>query len=140
MELVTRLPVPAVLLCCIAISAVLVYLPFLLVGYARLQAGYNMSAPREMFDKFPPYAKRATWAHQNAFESFTLFAPAALMAYVTGQDSGVALGAAIAYVVARLLYSVFYVLDVPLLRSMMFAVGSTGIFTLFVISCRSVLM
>jgi uncharacterized MAPEG superfamily protein len=99
-----------------------------------------MSAPREMFDKFPPYIKRANWAHQNAFESFTLFAPAALMAYVTGQESTVALIAAIAYVVARLLYSVFYILDIPLLRSMMFAVGSTGIFTLFVISCRSALM
>jgi uncharacterized MAPEG superfamily protein len=140
MDFFTRLSVPAVLLYSIVISAVLIYLPFLLVGYGRLQAGYDMSAPREMFDKFPPYIKRANWAHQNAFESFTLFAPAALMAYVTGQESTVALVAAIAYVAARLLYSVFYILDIPLLRSMMFAVGSTGIFTLFVISCRSALM
>lgn len=140
MEVVSRLPVPAVLLCSVAISAALVYAPFLLVGYARLQAGYDMSAPRAMFDKFPPYAQRATWAHQNAFESFTLFAPAALMAYVTGQESTLVAAVAIAYVMARLLYSVFYILDIPLLRSLMFAVGSTGIFTLFVISCRSVLM
>lgn len=137
MALLTQLPMPATLLFCVAIAAVLVYVPFLLVGVARLQVGYDMSAPRAMLDKLPPYAKRATWAHQNAFESFTLFAPAALMAYVTGQTSTLAVGVAIAYLVARLLYSVFYILDVPLLRSLMFAIGSTGIFTLFVMSCLS---
>ncbi|MEM7648487.1 MAG: MAPEG family protein, partial [Cyanobacteria bacterium P01_A01_bin.70] len=84
---------PAVLLVCIVLGAVLIYVPFLLVGVARLQVGYDMSAPRTMVDKFPPYAQRANWAHQNSFESFTLFAPAALMAYVTGQDSLLALGA-----------------------------------------------
>ncbi|MEM6434299.1 MAG: MAPEG family protein [Cyanobacteria bacterium P01_D01_bin.115] len=140
MNFLTRLPMPAALLVCIVLGAVLIYVPFLLVGVARLQVGYDMSAPRTMVDKFPPYAQRANWAHQNSFESFTLFAPAALMAYVTGQDSLLALGAAIAYVVARLLYSLFYILDIPLLRSAMFAVGSLSIFTLFVMSCRSALL
>lgn len=139
MNFLFQLPMPATLLVSIVIAAVLVYVPFLLVGVARLQAGYDMSAPRKMLDKLPPYAQRANWAHQNAFESFTLFAPAALMAYVTGQDSRTALGAAIAYLLARLLYSVFYIADIPLLRSAMFAVGSFGIFTLFAVSCLSAL-
>ena len=140
MDFLTRLPMPAALLFCIVVGAVLVYVTFLRVGVARLQVGYDMSAPRTMVDKFPPYAQRANWAHQNSFESFTLFAPAALMAYVTGQDSLLALGAAIAYLVGRLLYSLFYILDIPLLRSAMFAVGSLSIFTLFVMSCRSALL
>jgi uncharacterized MAPEG superfamily protein len=116
---------------------VLIYLPFLWVGYARLQLSYDMSAPRAMFDKLPPYAQRAAWAHQNAFESFSLFAPAALMAYITAQASTLALTLGIAYVIARLLYSVFYILNVPVLRSLMFAVGSTSIFALFFLSCRA---
>ncbi|MBD2260071.1 MAPEG family protein [Pseudanabaena sp. FACHB-2040] len=128
------------LLVSIVIGSVLIYLPFLVVGYARFQVGYDTSAPRAVFDKLPPYAKRATWAHQNSFEAFTLFAPAALMAYVTGQSSQVAVGAAIVYLIGRTLYSVFYILDVPLLRSLMFGLGSLGTFTLFVVSCRSVLM
>lgn len=139
MSFVLPLPMPATLLICVVIAAVGVYLPFLLVGVARFQMGYDMSAPRTMTAKMPPYAQRANWAHQNSFESLTLFAPAAIMAYVTGQDSTIALGAAIAYVIARLLYSVFYILDIPLLRSAMFAVGSTSIFTLFFLSCRSAL-
>ncbi|HEY9879194.1 MAG TPA: MAPEG family protein [Leptolyngbyaceae cyanobacterium] len=131
---------PGFLLVAIVAASVLIYLPFLVVGYARAKVGYDVSAPRAMFDKLPPYAQRATWAHQNSFESFTLFAPAALMAYVTGQDSNLALGAVVAYLAARLLYSLFYILNVPLLRSLMFGIGSLGTFTLFVVSCRSVLM
>ena len=135
-----QLPMPGSLLLCIAIAAVLIYVPFLVVGYGRFQVGYDRSAPRAMLDKLPAYAQRATWAHQNAFESFSLFAPAALMAYLTGQDSRLALGAAVAYIIARLCYPVFYILDMPSLRSLMFGIGNLGVILLFVLSCRSALM
>jgi uncharacterized MAPEG superfamily protein len=131
-------PGSAILLYCIAGAAVLIYVPFLVVGYARLQTGYDISAPRAMLDKLPPYGQRATWAHQNAFEAFMIFSAAALMAYVTGQNSSLAVGAAIAFVVARLLHSVFYILNIPLARSLMFAIGSLCIATLFVLSLLSV--
>lgn len=135
-----NLPMPGFLLVAIALGAGLIYAPFLLVGYARAQAGYDVSAPRAMFDQLPPYAQRAAWAHQNGFESFSLFAPAALMAYVTGQDSQTALTAAALYLVARTLYPVFYIANVPLLRSLMFGLSGLGTFTLFVVSCRSALL
>ncbi len=118
----------------IAAAAVLIYLPFLVVGYARMLVGYDQSAPRAMFDKLPPYAQRATWAHQNSFEGFMIFAAAALMAYVTGVNSPIAVIAAIAFVAARLLYSIFYILNIPLMRSLMFAVGSLSWGTLFALS------
>jgi uncharacterized MAPEG superfamily protein len=126
-----------ILLYCIVAAAVLIYLPFLIVGYARVKVGYDLSAPRAMFDKLPPYAQRATWAHQNSFEAFMIFTAAALMAYVTGQNSSLAVGAAIAFVIARSLYSVFYILDIPLARSLMFAIGSACSGTLFVLSLLS---
>lgn len=109
---------------CIAAAAVLIYLPFLVVAYERVRIGFDIAAPRTMFDKLPAYAQRATWAHQNSFEAFTIFTPAALMAYVTGVNSSVAVGSAIAFVVARLLYSVFYIGNIALARSLMFAIGS----------------
>jgi uncharacterized MAPEG superfamily protein len=123
-----------IFLYCIAAAAVLIYLPFLVVAYARLGVGYDQSAPRAMFDKLPPYAQRATWAHQNSFEGFMIFAAAALMAYVTGVNSSIAVVAAIAFVAARLLYSIFYILNIPLLRSLMFAVGSLSWGTLMYLS------
>jgi uncharacterized MAPEG superfamily protein len=122
------------LLYAIAIAALLIYVPFMAVGYARFRVGYDMSSPRAMLDKLPPFAQRATWAHENAFEAFIQFSAAAFMAYITGLDSSVAIGAAIAHVSARLLYPVFYILDIPLLRSLMFAIGSLGTYTLFALS------
>lgn len=128
----------SVLLYCLVGAAFLVYLPFMAVGYARVSLGYDMSAPRAMFDTLPAYAQRATWAHQNSFEAFGLFTAAALMAYVTGAEGTVVSGAAIAHVVARLFYSVFYIADIPILRSLMFAIGSVGTFTLFAVSLIAV--
>jgi uncharacterized MAPEG superfamily protein len=126
----------ALFLYCIAAAAALVYAPFLIVAYGRLKAGYEPAAPRAMFDKLPAYAQRATWAHQNSFESFTLFAAAALMAYATQVESQLGFNAAIAYVIARLFYSLFYILNLPILRSLMFAVGTVSIATLIVLSLR----
>jgi len=100
-----------ILLYSIAASAVLIYLRFLVVDYALARVGYNVSAPRAMFDKLPPYEQRATWAHQNSFEEFMLSPAATLLAYVTDlsptarcatlRRSG--LSPDIAFVVARLL-------------------------------------
>jgi uncharacterized MAPEG superfamily protein len=129
-----QLPTPAVFLYSIAAAAVLIYVPYLLVAYARARIGYDLSAPRAMFDKLPPYAQRATWAHQNSFETFMIFAAAALMAYVTGVNSSMAAMAAIAFIPARLLYSIFYILNIPLLRSLMFGIGSFSSATLFYLS------
>ncbi len=130
------LPVRYTLLLCIAIAAVLIYVPFLVVAYGRVQAGFDMANPRALFDKLPNYAKRATWAHENSFESFMLFAAGALMAVMTQVESVWATGAAISYVVARSLYSPFYILNVPILRSLMFGVGTLAIATLMGLSLQ----
>lgn len=133
-----QLSTPSILLWCIVLAAVLVYVPFLVVAYGRLMIGYDIAAPRAMFDKLPAYAQRATWAHQNSFEAFGLFTAGALMAYVTQVDSSLAVGAAIAHVIARFFYSLFYILNQPLLRSLMFAVGSLSTFTLMGLSLLQV--
>ncbi len=124
----------AVLLYSLIGAVVLTYLPFLVVGFARARLGYDTSAPRAMFDKLPAYAQRATWAHQNSFEVLIIYTSAAIMAYVTGVESPWAEKAAIAFVIARLFYSVFYILDIPIARSLMFGIGSAASATLFVLS------
>ena len=124
----------AMLLYSLAGGAILIYLPFLAVGWGRLQVGYDYQAPRAMLEKLPLYAKRATWAHQNAFESFTFYAPAALMAYVTQVDSQLAFGAAIAYVIGRFFYPIFYITNIAPARSLMFAIGSLSSIILYGLS------
>jgi len=138
MAFLQQLSVPGTLLYCIVVAAALIYFPFLVVGYGRAKVGYDTSAPRAVFDQLPAFAQRATWAHENSFESFMLFVAAALMAYVTQVSSPWAVKAAIAYVIARFLYSLFYIFNVPIGRSLMFAVGSTSIGTLMILSLSQV--
>ncbi|QDZ40912.1 hypothetical protein FRE64_13750 [Euhalothece natronophila Z-M001] len=130
--------ISAVLVYSLVAGAILVYVPFLAVGWGRLQVGYDYKAPRTMLEKLPPFAKRATWAHQNAFESFIIYAPAAIMAYVTGVNSPWAFWAVILYLVARFLYPIFYILDIASARSLMFALGSLSIWTLYALSVIAV--
>ena len=92
-----NLPVDLILLGSIFGAVILTYAPFLVVGWGRLQAGYDQSAPRAMFDKLPAYAQRATWAHQNSFEALTIYGLFALMAYATGVESDWARIAAIRF-------------------------------------------
>ncbi|MEC4984241.1 MAG: MAPEG family protein [Oscillatoria sp. PMC 1076.18] len=126
---------PELSLYAIAGAAFLVYFPFFVVAYARFQGGYEyLATPRAMLDKLPDYAQRATWAHQNSFEALIIFTAAALMAYVTGVDSSIGFGAVVAFLVARLLYSVFYIANIPLGRSLMFGIGSLSSITLIVLS------
>ncbi|WP_041596267.1 MAPEG family protein [Halothece sp. PCC 7418] len=124
----------AVLLYSLAGGAVLIYFPYLVVVWGRLQIGYDYQAPRAMFEKLPSYAQRATWAHQNAFESFTFYAPAAIMAYVTAVDSQLAFWAGVAYLVGRFFYPMFYIANIALARSFMFALGSLSSLVLYGLS------
>ena len=126
-----------VLLWSVAIAALLIYLPYLVVGLGRFQVGYNMGAPRSLFDKLPDYAQRATWAHENSFESFALYAPAALMAFIVGLPAELVLTSAALYVISRITYSLFYILNIPILRSLSWAISMSSIFSLFFNSCKA---
>ena len=132
-----NLSVNASLLYGIVGAVILTYFPYLFVATARFQVGYDMSAPRAMLDKLPPYAQRATWAHQNCFEALIIFTVAALMAYVTGVESDWAKLSAIAFIASRFFFSLFYIVDIPALRSLMFGIGSASSFTLFALSLKT---
>jgi uncharacterized MAPEG superfamily protein len=121
---------PQVLLYALAIAAGLVYFPYMFVAYARITNNYDMSAPRAMFDRLPDYAKRATWAHQNSFEVFMLFTAAVLMVYASGKSSEYTSLLAIGFLGSRILYSIGYIADIPILRSLMWAGSMTAIASL----------
>jgi uncharacterized MAPEG superfamily protein len=128
------IPVATLLLYSIVGTVILVYLPFGVVAYGRLKGGADLSAPRAMLDRLPDYAKRATWAHQNSFEALIVYGAAAFMAYITGVDGVWAGYAAIAFLIARFFYILFYILDVPLARSLMFGIGMICSITLYSLS------
>ncbi len=125
---------PQWLLFAIALAAFLVYVPFAAVAAGRLQVGLDYKAPRGMFDRLPDWAQRATWAHQNAFEVFMLFAAAALMVYVSGRSSDTTTALVIAFLGLRLTHSVFYILNIPTVRSLAWAASMGCIGALMFVS------
>ena len=106
------------------------------LGAARSAANFemkDMAAPRAMFERYPAWGKRASWAHQNSFEAFTLHAPAALLALLA-EIQGASLPttaaiAAFAQPALRLAYIAAYVGNVPPARGLCWASGlvCTGI-------------
>ena len=106
------------------------------LGAARSAANFemkDMAAPRAMFERYPAWGKRASWAHQNSFEAFTLHAPAALlalMAVIQGASlPTTAVIAAFAQPALCLAYIAAYVGNVPPARGLCWASGlvCTGI-------------
>jgi uncharacterized MAPEG superfamily protein len=140
-----NLSVTAFLIYSLAGAIFLVYAPYVVVGYARVKLATKMDNSMEMFQKpramtemLPDYAKRANWAHQNGFEALVVYSASSLAAVATGVDSPMAIYAAIAFLVARSLYPVFYILNNAPLRSMMFGIANICNIILFSLSITAV--
>ena len=105
-------------------------LSIVLLYIARFTAGLeikDLGALRSMFDRFPAWGKRASWAQQNSFEAFTIHAPSAVLAVVAVLN-GYALPAitvvvALAHPVLRIFYIIAYLFNVPIARSVAWLLG-----------------
>jgi uncharacterized MAPEG superfamily protein len=105
------------------ISIILIYI-------ARFQAKLeikDLAALRTMFDRYPAWGKRASWAQQNSFESFTIHAPAALLAVIASFNGqtlpAITLYAALAHPLFRVAYISAYLFNVPFARSVSWMLG-----------------
>ena len=87
----------------------------------------DLGSLRSMFDRFPAWGKRVSWAQQNSFEAFTIHAPAALLAVVavlSGQALPViSVVVAWAHPVLRVAYIFAYLFNVPIVRSVAWFLG-----------------
>ena len=87
----------------------------------------DLGSLRSMFDRFPAWGKRVSWAQQNSFEAFTIHAPAALLAVVavlSGQALPViSVVVAWAHPVLRVAYIFAYLFNVPIARSVAWLLG-----------------
>ncbi|MEB3184299.1 MAG: MAPEG family protein [Cyanobacteriota bacterium] len=126
----------------LALAAGVVVASVVPLGAARSQANFqieDLAAPRAMFDRLPAWGQRASWAHQNSFESFTLHAPAALLCLLVGVGAPAAIAAAWIHPALRLLYIAAYVGDVPPLRALCWAGGITCSGILYLEGLKAVL-
>ncbi len=105
------------------------------VAYAMAKlGGYNNYHPREQQSKLTGFGARALAAHQNAFESAILFAPAVILAIATGNTQQIIVALAIIHIIARVLYNILYLLNLGLLRSIMWTIATLSSFSI-VLQC-----
>ena len=70
-----------------------------------------------------PWAERAKAAHYNAVENLVVFAPLVLAADLAGIADATTAGAALVYLLARIVHYLVYTFGIPWLRTLSFAVG-----------------
>lgn len=136
------MPMTAAFAWSLALAAGVVVASVVPLGAARSQANFqieDLAAPRAMFDRLPAWGQRASWAHQNSFESFTLHAPAALLCLLVGVGAPAAIAAAWIHPALRLLYIAAYVGNVPPLRALCWAGGITCSGILYLEGLKAVL-
>jgi uncharacterized MAPEG superfamily protein len=121
------------LIWCLFIAALLPLLAKGPVAIAMIKlGGYNNNHPRDQQSKLTGFGARALAAHQNAFESFILFAPAVLLAIFTHHTGSNIELLAIAHVCARIAYNIFYLLNIAMLRSLVWFIATICSFSIIV--------
>lgn len=112
------------LIVCLFIALLLPYLAKMPVAYAMKKTGhYDNHHPREQQAKLHGLGARAVGAHQNSFESLIVFSTAALTALATNNVSITIQILAVVYLVSRVIYHCFYLLNWAALRSSIWFVG-----------------
>jgi uncharacterized MAPEG superfamily protein len=107
-------------------------LPILAVGYAKAAGGrYDNADPRAVATGYQGKARRAYAAHQNGFEVFPFFAAAVIVAEMRGAGGVAVNGLALAFIGARVGYTLAYVNDVPSLRSILWTAGFAATVAIF---------
>ena len=106
---------------CVLFAAVL---PLIFTGIAKFSGrGFDNHAVRDFQATLTGFRQRAHWAHLNGLEAFPVFAVGVLMA-AQQNVSGERIDAlALGFIAARVLYGVFYLMDLATLRSLAWVGG-----------------
>lgn len=118
-------------ICCVLIAGLL---PYVAVGMAKWQRGYDNRDPRGWEERLSGRARRAHSAHLNSFEAFPLFAAGVLFAQLSGVGQSTINMLAGLFVVARLAYLWLYLNDKATARSLVWLVGLGASVTLLALA------
>ncbi|MEO7156358.1 MAG: MAPEG family protein [Vicinamibacterales bacterium] len=108
-------------LICVLIAGLM---PYVWTAVAKVAGPrYNNRNVREWQTHLSGTAQRAHAAHLNSFEAFPFFAAAVLAALITGVDGTRVAQLSIGFVVARIIYGLVYLADLPRTRSLVWFAG-----------------
>ncbi|HHT0594129.1 TPA: MAPEG family protein [Legionella anisa] len=106
------------LIICLFIAILFPYLLKLVVAnFMQKEGQYDNHYPRTQQARLQGMGARAVAAHQNSFEALLVFATATLTAIATHHIGITIQILAIIFIVSRVIYSYFYLMDMASLRS-----------------------
>lgn len=114
-------------------------LPILFAGTAKILGGFSAADnahPRDVLSGYTGKAARANAAQQNSFESLPIFLAAVLTAMWFFVPQMVINNLAVLYLLMRLGYGIAYIVNLPLLRSILWFLSLTCCFMLFYLSIQ----
>jgi len=120
---------------CLIFSALMILLTKVPVAMAMAEeGGYDNRHPRAQQARLTGFGARALAAHQNMLEAFPVFAAGLLLALWAEADAFWTTAFALAFVFARVVYTILYLGDYPVLRSMSWSVGFAASLGLMVLA------
>ncbi|MBA6230747.1 MULTISPECIES: MAPEG family protein [unclassified Colwellia] len=120
-----------ILIWCLFAATLLPYLAKAPVAIAMNKlGGYDNNHPRAQQTQLTGFGARALAAHQNAFESLIIFIPAVLLAIATNTITDSITVLAITHVIARVAYNIFYLLNIGLIRSIVWGIATVSSFAI----------
>jgi len=106
---------------CVVIA---LFFPYLFTILAkRAKPGYNNHYPRDYLASLDGWPKRAHCVQMNSFEAFPAFAAGVIIAHLQGAPQHTVDMLAMAFIVLRIIYALFYLTDKASLRSLAWALG-----------------
>jgi uncharacterized MAPEG superfamily protein len=122
-------PEMMILVWCVALTVVQMLVAT--IG-AQLQVGLPMLAGNhERFPEITGWAGRARRAHYNMLENLVLFAALVLVATIAGKTNDMTLMGAQIFLWARIAYALIYLIGIPWLRTLTWAVSIVGLVMVF---------
>jgi uncharacterized MAPEG superfamily protein len=104
------------------------------VAQALTPKGLNNNNPRKQQQELRGWGARAVAAHYNTIEAFPPFAVAVLVAQQANVNAELLANLCILFILSRLAYQVFYLINIGILRSLVWIIGWATIFNLFYLS------
>ncbi len=124
-----------ILLICALLAVLMPYLAKAPIAFAMNKLdGYDNKHPRDQQAKLTGFGARALAAHQNCFEALAVFAVALAVVLGTSNVHQITELLAITHIIARILYCVFYYLNLDVLRSLVWFVGLGSAVAMIVVS------
>ena len=116
---------------CVLITGIL---PYIAVGIAKMDKGYDNNAPRDWLATRSGKQKRAYAAHLNSFEAFPFFAAGVVVAHLAAGPTSIVDTLAFAFVLVRIAYIWCYITDRASMRSIIWIIGFALTVALFMIA------